>query len=58
MKFRVYSIISEAVDTGIEFGINRAYKHTDKPTTESIKNNLNNEIMLALSEVINFDESE
>lgn len=58
MRFRIYDLISEAVDTGIGFGVNRSFKHSDKPTMEAIKNNVQNEVMLALGNVIDFEKSE
>jgi len=58
MRFRIYDLISEAVDTGIEFGVNRSFKHSDNPTMEAIKNNVQNEVMLALGNVIDFEKSQ
>lgn len=58
MRFRIYELISDAVDAGIEFGVNRAFKHTDRPTMEDIKNTLQHELMLSLGKVIDFEKSE
>lgn len=57
MKANWYAIIGDAVDRGLEHGWRRAYKHTDKPHENEIKNAIADEIMTALSEVIIWDES-
>ena len=46
----VYQLVEESVETGINFGISRAYKHTDIPSIDSIKEHLLHEIMLELTE--------
>ena len=57
IKVHLYALISRAVDEGITYGLNRAYKHTDNPDRETIIESLDREIMTALCEVIEFDES-
>ena len=55
LKLKSYDIISEAVERGIVFGLNHATKHTDNPTRENLEHHLNNDVMIALSEVIDFE---
>jgi hypothetical protein len=44
-KANLYAIISRAVEEGIAYGYRRAYKHTDKPTEESLKLELESAVM-------------
>ena len=47
----VYRLISRAVENGIEVGLRRAHKHTETPDKETIKWQIENEIMNELSEI-------
>ena len=58
MQFKAYSLIERAVEEGINFGFNRAYKYSDKPEPEAIKEQMLHEVMLALSEIMDFDAVE
>lgn len=58
LKLNTYAIIKEAVTSGIEWGLNRAHKHTDTPTRDHIIHEIETHIMHELSEVINFDTDE
>ena len=58
MKLRAYRIISDAIDRAINYGYNRAHKHTEAPDAETIKGSIYNEIMNELSEVIDWDGEE
>ena len=60
LKPRTYSIVSDAVETGIGFGINRWQKYRivqelEQPDLDALREQLAHEITLALEEVINFD---
>lgn len=52
---KTYSIIDEAVQSGIEYGYNRAHKHTDTPTAEAIKEEIRRAVMIELDDVVNWD---
>jgi hypothetical protein len=52
-----YGIIARAVEEGIAYGWNRAHKHTEKPEPHHIKNEINNAIMNAISEIIIWPET-
>ena len=56
MKANYYKLIELAVDQGIGFGLNRAFKHTDEPTREQIHAEVEREIMTAICEYLTFNE--
>lgn len=56
MRPNEYLILSEAVESGVEFGWNRAHKHCDNPTPEQIKDAIHNSVMASISEYFLFDE--
>lgn len=51
-------VLQMCIDNGIAIGINRAYKHTDEPTRESIQENIHREIMNEIYEWFDFKENE
>ena len=55
MKPDYYAIISRAIEEGIQFGLNRAYKHTDTPSREEIADALETAILDQLCEFIRFE---
>ena len=36
LRVKVYPVLCEAVERGVAYGLNRAYKHTETPTREQI----------------------
>lgn len=66
MKFKAYDLIQRAVAEGVVYGVNRSYKHTaalrgsnETPDIETLRDNIEQEVMNALSEIIEFsDEAE
>ena len=54
IKLNSYSIIADKIENSIEYGYNRAFKHTDAPDKETIKENILNAIMSDLCEIIDF----
>lgn len=56
MKVRAYPIIAEAVESGVNHGISRAYKHTDQPSHENMTQSIVDAVMLALNEVIDWED--
>ena len=55
---KAHSIIREAVEAGVSYGVNRAFKYSEKPTEEELKTHLEREVMGALSEVIDYEKHE
>jgi len=51
LQIDIYRLVSNAVDCGVEAGWNRAHKHTDTPTPEAIKCEIESAIMNELSDV-------
>lgn len=58
LVINTYSVVSDAVDNGIQLGLNRAYKHTDHPSKELILSSIDDAIMSELSEVIQWNNVE
>jgi hypothetical protein len=56
MKVKTYAILERAIEEGIAYGYTRAFKHTDSPSEDSIKNEILNSVMNSINEVIEFDE--
>ena len=52
-----YSILSECITRGIDYGYSRAYKHTDKPSEETIKNEIYNAVTNEVCEYFSFEEN-
>lgn len=55
LKLRVYEVVSRAVDEGISYGLNRAYKYADNPTREDFEERIRDAVMSALCDVVDFD---
>ena len=56
MKPREYPLMQECVETGVTIGLNRAFKHDEKPTPESIIENISREVMNEISTRWSFAE--
>lgn len=50
----VYKILNECVERGIQGGWNRAHKHTDKPSEELIKQEIERYVMMQMDEYFKF----
>ena len=59
MKVKEYNLMEECVETGIRFGINRAYKYLDDqqsfPDRDTLERNLIHEIMVSIGEKFIFE---
>ena len=58
VRVNTYEIISRAVESGISYGWSHAHKHTDTPTEEEVKNQIEMGIMNEMCEVLLFDDDE
>lgn len=57
LPMNVWKIVSEAVEAGVRIGYRRAYKYVDDPGEEHIVDSVSNEVMNALSEVVDFERA-
>ncbi len=55
VKVKLYKVISEAVSTGVRYGVNRSYKYTDCPSIDDFVEQVENAVLNELSEVIDYD---
>lgn len=55
-KFRV--ILEMAIEDGVKQGWYRAHKHVEKPTEESIKEHIEDQVMSSIYEYFTFDEED
>ena len=58
MKPDIYKLIEHCVETGVAYGLTRAYKHTDKPTAEQVREKIRQAIMNEICEWFKFDPVE
>lgn len=58
LKLKTYSIIEDAVEKGISYRLNRAHKHTDTPSQETLAQEIERAVMFELEEVIDFENDE
>jgi hypothetical protein len=56
MKVRTYVVLDNAVEMGVNYGWNRAHKHTDSPTEEQIKQEIWHAVMNEITEWFTFDD--
>jgi hypothetical protein len=50
MKPKVYPVLEMAVEDGVVYGLNRAYKYTDDPSREEIIAQITNSVMNSICE--------
>lgn len=61
MRPKYYDILARAVEEGINFGVNRAYKYTPAPAPglanlENVKEAIRQEVMNSICEVFIFED--
>lgn len=56
MKAKMYRILTVAIERGIDFGYDRAFKHIDEPAEQTIKDSIEREIWNNIDEVFNFED--
>ena len=55
MKPDTYKLIQHCVESGVAYGLTRAYKHTDAPTAEQIEDKVVQAIMSEICEWFEFE---
>lgn len=50
-----YEMASDAIHAAIQYGWNRAHKHTDNPPEDAILSNIHTNVMGALCDVFDFE---
>jgi hypothetical protein len=55
MKVKEYPLLQQCVETGISLGYTRAYKHTDTPSEDMIKEKIFDAVMGEISDWFTFD---
>lgn len=56
IRLKVYDLFEQAVESGVAYGYNRAHKHTERPSEETIKNEIIRSVMSSLDELIVWDD--
>lgn len=56
MTPRTYEILRRAVEEGTAYGYRRAFKHSEEPPEDTIRQEIETAIMAAIDEVFSFDE--
>lgn len=56
LKLKTYSILSDAVEEGLGYGYQRAYKYSNSPTKEQMIETMLHCVMLSLDDVVNFGD--
>lgn len=56
MKPKTYEILRRAVEQGVALGINRAHKHVESPTQESLAQTIEESVMGEICDWFSFDD--
>ena len=56
MKVNTYVVLTEAIEKGIAFGVNRSFKHSECPSQDTLKDNVYREVMNSLFEYFTFEK--
>jgi hypothetical protein len=55
MKVKEYNVLVDCIERGVEYGMNRAYKHSETPTRAYINEQIADAVLLEISEYFDFD---
>jgi hypothetical protein len=56
MRVRAYEVLRRTVEEGVAYGWRRAHKHTDTPDEETIKDEITNAALNAVTEYFRFED--
>ena len=56
MKPKLLPVLEQCIESGIQIGLNRAYKHNESPSHDVIADHIGREIMNQIYEWFDFDE--
>lgn len=56
MRPKLYSILTDAVNKGIEHGWDRGHKHSDDPSEHHLKTMIEEEVWNYIGEVFDFED--
>lgn len=56
MQVKEYAVLVDCVERGVAYGMNRAYKHTDTPSSDYIKQQITEAVLSEICEYFNFDD--
>ncbi len=52
-----YRLLVRCVEEGVQYGYNRAHKHTDSPSEDLLKTNIEDAVLAEIGEWFDFDET-
>lgn len=55
MQVKEYTVLTDCVERGVAYGMNRAYKHSDTPSADYIKQQITDAVLLEICEYFSFD---
>lgn len=58
LECKTRTILQQAIENGISFGVRRAFKHADDPTEEEIIENVFREVMSSIDDVVVLTDGE
>ena len=58
MKANMYKLIERCVEEGVQYGYNRAHKHTDTPTEDQIKLAVTDAVMNEICDWFDFPQGD
>jgi hypothetical protein len=56
LKPKTYLLLTRCIEDGVHLGVNRAYKHTDKPTQEQLYEAIESAVINEICEWFHIDD--
>ena len=54
MQVKEYTVLTDCVERGVDMGMSRAYKHSDTPTLDYIKRQIEDAVLVEICEYFDF----